>query len=153
MHSYCKQTLSQKINICIYKGAVLVDSYTSPYLISAISSCMSDVPSLSYGKLDLKLQMYLINQCLSPLTLWVWIPHWQGVLDTIVYDNVCQWHVAHCNWALIVIIDRNLLYLTFNCQNWSQQVAIDLKLSELISKCCNWPLMVRTYPQRVVIDH
>ena len=46
--SYCKQTSSQKINICICKGAVFVDSYTSPYLKSA----MSDVSSLSYGKLD-----------------------------------------------------------------------------------------------------
>ena len=53
MHNYCKQTLSQKVNMCICKGAVLVDSYTSPYLKSAISSCMSDVPSLFYGKLDL----------------------------------------------------------------------------------------------------
>jgi hypothetical protein len=35
------------------KGPFLVDSYTSPYLKSAISSCMSDVPSLSNGKLDL----------------------------------------------------------------------------------------------------
>jgi hypothetical protein len=24
------------------------------------------------------------------------IPLWQGVLDTILYDNVCQWHVTHC---------------------------------------------------------
>jgi hypothetical protein len=53
MHNYCKETLSQNHNICICKGAVLVDSYTSPYLNSAISSCMSDIQSLSYGKLDL----------------------------------------------------------------------------------------------------
>jgi hypothetical protein len=98
-----KHTLSRKINICICKGAILVDSYTSPYLKSAISSCMSDAPSLSYGKLDLKLQMYLCNQCLSPLTLRVRIPLWQGVLDTILYDNVCQWHVIHCSWALIAM--------------------------------------------------
>jgi hypothetical protein len=89
MHNNCKATLSQKLNICICKGAVLVDSDTSPYLKSAISSCMSDVTSLSYGKLDLWIQMYLCNQCLSPLTLWVRIPLWRGVLDTILYDNVC----------------------------------------------------------------
>jgi hypothetical protein len=77
MHSYCKQTLSQKLNICICKGAVLVDSYTSTYLKS--------------------LQMYLCNQCLSPLTLSVRIPLWQGVLDSTLYDNVCQWHVTYCN--------------------------------------------------------
>ena len=45
--------LIYEITICICKGAVLVDSYTSAYLKSAISSCMSDVPSWSYGKLDL----------------------------------------------------------------------------------------------------
>ena len=32
---------------------------------------------------------YLCNQCISPLTLWVWIPLRRGVLDTC--DSVCQW--------------------------------------------------------------
>ena len=35
--------------------------------------------------------MYLFNQCLSPLTLWVWIPLRWGVLDTTLCDKVCQW--------------------------------------------------------------
>jgi hypothetical protein len=34
---------------------------------------------------------YLCNQWLSPLTLWVWIPLMQGVLDTTLCDKVCQW--------------------------------------------------------------
>jgi len=37
---------------------------------------------------------YLCNQCISPLTLWVWIPLRQGVLDTTLCDKVCQWLTA-----------------------------------------------------------
>jgi hypothetical protein len=37
---------------------------------------------------------YLWNQCLSPLTLWVRIPLRWRVLDTTVYDKVCQWRAA-----------------------------------------------------------
>jgi len=33
---------------------------------------------------------YLCNQCLSPLTLWVWTPLRRGVLDTTLCDKVCQ---------------------------------------------------------------
>ena len=37
---------------------------------------------------------YLCNQCLSPLKLWVRIPLRRGVLDTTLYDKVCQWLTA-----------------------------------------------------------
>jgi hypothetical protein len=37
---------------------------------------------------------YLCNQCLSPLTLWVWIPLRWGVFDTTLCDKVCQWLAA-----------------------------------------------------------
>ena len=33
----------------------------------------------------------LCNQCLSPLTLWVWTHSWRVVLDTTLCDKVCQW--------------------------------------------------------------
>jgi hypothetical protein len=33
---------------------------------------------------------YLVNQCLSPLKLWVRIPLMRGILDTLC-DKVCQW--------------------------------------------------------------
>ena len=33
---------------------------------------------------------YICNKCLSPLTLWVWIPIRRGVLDTALCDKVCQ---------------------------------------------------------------
>ena len=37
---------------------------------------------------------HLCNQCLSPLTLWVWIPLMASVLDTTLCDKVCQWLAA-----------------------------------------------------------
>ena len=43
--------------------------------------------SWSYGSC---IYNYLCNQCLSPLTIWVWIPLMWGVLDTILCDKVCQ---------------------------------------------------------------
>jgi len=42
----------------------------------------------SYGNF---IYNYLCNQCLSPLTLWVWILLRRSVLDTSVCDKVCQW--------------------------------------------------------------
>jgi hypothetical protein len=37
---------------------------------------------------------YLCNQCLSSLTLWVWIQLRWGVLDTTLCDKVCLWLAA-----------------------------------------------------------
>ena len=37
---------------------------------------------------------YLCNQCISPLTLCVRIPLGLGLLDTTLYDQVCQWLAA-----------------------------------------------------------
>jgi hypothetical protein len=34
---------------------------------------------------------YLCNHWLSPLTLWVQILPWRGVIDTTLCDKVCQW--------------------------------------------------------------
>jgi hypothetical protein len=34
---------------------------------------------------------YQCNQCLSPLTLWVWILIRLGILDTTLCDKVCQY--------------------------------------------------------------
>jgi len=38
--------------------------------------------------------LYLCNQCLSPLTLWAWIPLRRGVLNTTLCDKVFQWLTA-----------------------------------------------------------
>jgi hypothetical protein len=44
--------------------------------------------SWSYGSW---IYNYLCNQCLSPLTLWVWILLRRGVLDTTLCDKTFQW--------------------------------------------------------------
>jgi hypothetical protein len=46
---------------------------------------------------------YLCNQCLSPLTLWVRVPLMRGVLDTTLYDRVCQW-LATGRWFSLCTI-------------------------------------------------
>jgi len=47
--------------------------------------------SWSYGSW---IYNYICNQCLSPQTLWVWIPLRWGVLDTTLCDKFCQWLLA-----------------------------------------------------------
>ena len=37
---------------------------------------------------------YLCNQCLSPLTLWAWIPFRRRLLDTTLCNKYCQWLTA-----------------------------------------------------------
>jgi hypothetical protein len=48
-------------------------------------------PPWSYGRW---IYHYLCNQCISPLKLWVRIPFMRGVLDTTLFDKVCQWLVG-----------------------------------------------------------
>ena len=43
------------------------------------------------------LDLYLCNQCLSPLTLWVRTPLRRGELNTTLCDQICQWLVT-CPW-------------------------------------------------------
>ena len=38
--------------------------------------------------------MHIFNQCLSPLTLWVWTPLRRRVLDATLCDKVCHWLVT-----------------------------------------------------------
>ena len=47
--------------------------------------------SWSYGSW---IYNYLCNQCLSPLTLWVWTLLRWGVLNTTLCNKVCQWLAA-----------------------------------------------------------
>ena len=53
--------------------------------------------SWSYGSW---IYNYLCNQCLLTLTVWVRIPLRRGVLDTTLYDKVCQWLVAGWRFSL-----------------------------------------------------
>jgi len=58
---------------------------------------------------------YLCNQCLSPLILWVRIPLRQGVLDTTLYDKVCQW-LAAGRWfsAGTSVFSTNKIWILLN---------------------------------------
>jgi hypothetical protein len=38
--------------------------------------------------------LWSYGNCLSPLTLWIWIPPQQGVLDATLCDKICQWLAA-----------------------------------------------------------
>ena len=50
--------------------------------------------SWSSGSLIYNYKMYLCNQCLSPLTLWVQISLGRCILDTTLCDKVCKWLAA-----------------------------------------------------------
>jgi hypothetical protein len=68
----------------IYSGAVLGSTQGFVLIVGPWWSC--SYCSWTYN--------YICNQCLSPLTLWVWIPLSRGVLDTTLWDKVCQWNAA-----------------------------------------------------------
>jgi hypothetical protein len=48
--------------------------------------------------------IYLCNQCLSPLTLWVRIPLRRGVIDKILCDKVCQCLMAGWWFSTVIYI-------------------------------------------------
>ena len=60
--------------------------------------------SWSYGSW---IYNYLCNQCLSPLTLSIWIPLKRGVLDTTLYDKACQWLAAGRRFSLGTPVSTN----------------------------------------------
>ena len=83
------------ISMCIYlKGRVidwkyLIYSALTIELKQSVSKLLKGLSwSWSYGSW---IYNYICNQCLSPLTLWVRTPIRRGVLDTTLYDKVCQW--------------------------------------------------------------
>jgi hypothetical protein len=65
-------------------------------LIALLSIFFKGPSSWSYGSW---IYNYLCNHCLSPLTLWVWIPLRQGVLDTTLRDK-----------SLSVTYDRSVVF-------------------------------------------
>ena len=66
--------------------------FSTNKLLAHTCQCCSFLYGLSwlwpYGNF---IYNYLCNQCLSPLTLWVWILLRRSVLDTSLCDKVCQW--------------------------------------------------------------
>jgi hypothetical protein len=79
--------------------------YTIPYLgLHNAHWCIMRTPSWPWKSPEKNwdgrgrwIYNYLCNQCLSPLTLKFRIPLRRGVLDTTLYDRVCQW-VATVQW-------------------------------------------------------
>ena len=80
--------------MCLHLDKIL------PVLWSLFLFCMSCIVlwlilglswSWSYGSWICN---YLCSQCLSPLTLWVWIPLRWDVHDTTLCDQVCHWLMA-----------------------------------------------------------
>jgi hypothetical protein len=70
--------------------------------------------SWSYGSW---IYNYLCNQCLSSLKLWVLIMLRRGVLDTTLYDKVCQWLATGQTKPLWVLRFPPPIKLTDN--NWN----------------------------------
>ena len=88
--------LKHQQNTCCYTCVIwgLISDILSPFWriyfalnCTNFQSCLGDRRLWSYGSW---VYNYLCNQCLSPLTLWVWIPLRRGLLNTTLCDNVCQ---------------------------------------------------------------
>ena len=81
-----------------------IKSYnTSLYYIQySYSHVTFEGPSMSWSYCSwIYNYMYLCNQCLSRLTLWVRSMLRRGVLDTTLCDKVCQW-LATGRWHTLV---------------------------------------------------
>ena len=66
-------------------------SYTCKLMTSDLDFLTSKGLSWSYG---CWIYIYLCNQCLSSLKLWVWIPLMAMCIRTTLCDKVCQWLAA-----------------------------------------------------------
>jgi hypothetical protein len=71
------------------------------YLDSKLKMTMGSSWPWLYGSF---IYNYLCNQCLSTLTLWIWIPLRRGVLNTILCDKVCQWLASGWWFSLGILV-------------------------------------------------
>ena len=62
---------------------------------------------LGRGRMVVGFTITSANQCLSPLKLWVWILLRQGVLDTTLCDQICQWRAAGLWFSLGTPVSSN----------------------------------------------
>ena len=97
---------------------------------------------------DLQLPMH---QCLSPLALWVRTPLRRDVLDTTLYDKICQW-LATDQWFSLgtPVSSTNKTYchditeillkvaLTTINQPTNQSIVIQVDISCLSAKSKDW---------------
>ena len=79
---------------------------------------------------------YLCNQCLSPLTLWVWIPLRQGVVDTTLCDKVCQWLSAGQWFLLGTLVSSTNKTDLHDIAEILLKVALNISTLTLYSFCC-----------------
>ena len=61
---------------------------------------------------------YICNQCISSLTLWIWILLMRDVLDTTLCDKVCQW-LAAGRWFSPGTTVPPPIRLTVSRYNWN----------------------------------
>jgi hypothetical protein len=54
-------------------------------------SCVFLIFLIRYWICIYTMYFFICNQCLPPLTLWVWIPLGRGVLNITLCDQICQW--------------------------------------------------------------
>ena len=83
----------QFVSKCIVSDSYLAsrEQFSSYTMTRTSYFLMGPSWSWSYG---CWIYNYLYSQCLSPLALWVRILLRRGVLNTTLYDKVCQWLTA-----------------------------------------------------------
>ena len=88
---------------------------------------------------------YLCNQCLSPLTLWVWIPLRWSVLDTTLCDKVCQWLAAgrysNAYYNNIILPGVNINCLT-NFSTKTHQSEKKINRYKFLLSCQIWLILI-----------
>ena len=70
------------------------------------------------GAVVVMIVIVVVNQCLSPLKLWVWTCPWRGVLNTTLCDKVCQWLAAdRCFLRVLQILPHKTLTTMIYCES------------------------------------
>jgi hypothetical protein len=82
-----------------------------PQVMAIVQMILGSSWSWLYGCwiYNYKMLMYLCNQCLSPLMLWVRTRSWRSVLNTTLCDKVCQWLVEGRWFSLDFLHQQNWL--------------------------------------------
>jgi hypothetical protein len=84
---------------------------------------------------------YLCNQCLYPLTLWVWILLRQGVLDTTLCDKVFKYNLQQVSsflWVLRLPPPIKLTATTYVTEILLKVVLITITLTPLKLTNLQW---------------
>jgi hypothetical protein len=91
------------------------------------------------------------NQCPSPLKLWVRIRSWRGVLDTILFNTVCQWLVAGRQFSPVSSTNKT-------DRHYITEILLNISLTlthwwwTLITLVVVNPTTIRSRPQRRLFE-